>query len=121
VHNVLAAGGVVSAERWPLLDHRNGAWYGGRVRALEWLAELVDPDTRVVPAHGPLLTGRDIVRHRDIYRDLFETMIGYMNLGFGPEDAVDRNPLEPYEPEFGDASAFLDGAYRSMLIAYVPD
>jgi glyoxylase-like metal-dependent hydrolase (beta-lactamase superfamily II) len=119
--NVLAAGGVVSGERWPLLDYRNGAWFGGRVRALEWLAELVDPDTRVVPAHGRLITGRDIVRHRDIYRELFETMIGYMNRGFGPEDAVESNPLEHYEDEFGDPSAFLDGAYRSMLIAYVPD
>src|SRR5439155_27305341 len=24
--NLLVAGGVVSAENWPLLDHRNGAW-----------------------------------------------------------------------------------------------
>jgi len=119
--NVLAAGGVVSGERWPLLDYRNGAWFGGRVRALEWLAELVDPDTRVVPARGRLITGRDIVRHRDIYQDLFEAMIDYMNKGFGAEDVVERNPLEQYEAEFGDPSTFLDGAYRSMLIAYVPD
>src|SRR5215831_1099248 len=32
--NVLVAGGVVSGEQWPLLDYRNGAWFGGRVRAL---------------------------------------------------------------------------------------
>lgn len=119
--NVLVAGGVVSGERWPLLDYRNGAWFGGRVRALEWLAQLVDPDTRVVPAHGRTITGRDIVRHRDIYHELFETMIDYMNRGFGPEDAVEHNPLEPHEAEFGDPSEFLYGAYRSMLIAYVPD
>jgi cyclase len=119
--NVLAAGGVVSGEQWPLLDYRNGAWFGGRVRALQRLAELVDRDTRVVPAHGRLITGRDIVRHRDIYWDLFETMIDYMNMGLGAEDVVQRNPLEPHEAEFGDPSAFLDGAYRSMLIAYVPD
>jgi len=30
--NLLVAGGVVSAEEWPLLDYRNGAWLGGRVR-----------------------------------------------------------------------------------------
>ena len=119
--NVLAAGGVVSGERWPLLDYRDGAWLGGRVRAVEWLADLVKPDTRVVPAEGKLLTGRDIVRQRDIYRELFDTMIGYMNKGFGAEDAVRTNPLKRYEAEFGDPSAFLDGAYRSMLIAYVPD
>ena len=119
--NVLVAGGVVSGEQWPLLDYRNGAWFGGRVRALERLADLVKADTRVVPADGRLITGRDIVRHRDIYRELFETMIGYMNMGFGAEDVVEHNPLAKYQTELGDPSAFLDGAYRSMLIAYVPD
>jgi glyoxylase-like metal-dependent hydrolase (beta-lactamase superfamily II) len=119
--DVLAAGGVVSAEEWPLLDYRNGAWYGGRVRALQRLADIVSPDTRIVPAHGRLLTGRDIVRQRDIYLELFETMIGYMNMGLGADDVVLRNPLAGHEPEFGDPSAFLDGAYRSMQIAYVPD
>ena len=119
--NVLAAGGVLAAHAWPLIDYRNGAWFGGRLRAVERLAGLAEADTRVVPADGRLLSGRDVVRHRDIYRELFETMIGYMNMGFGAEDVVQHNPLKQYEAEFGDPSAFLDGAYRSMLIAYVPD
>jgi cyclase len=119
--NVLAAGGVVSGETWPLLDWRNGAWFGGRVRALERLAGIVKPDTRVVPAQGRAITGRDVLHQRDIYDELFETMIGYMNMGLGAEDVVVRNPLKRYESELGDATAFLDGAYRSMQIAYVPD
>jgi hypothetical protein len=119
--NVLAVGGVASADAWPLLDYRNGAWFGGRVRAFERLADLVKPDTRVVPADGRLLTGRDIVRQRDIYKELFLTLIGYMNMGLGAEDVVARNPLKDYEAELGDPSAFLDGAFRSMQIAYVPD
>jgi cyclase len=119
--NVLVAGGVVSGEEWPILDYRNGAWLGGRVRALERLAGLIRPDTRVVPAHGRVLTGGDIVRHRDMYQKLYLTMIEYLNMGLGPEDAVKRRPLEPYEAEFGDASVFVYGALRSMLIAYVPD
>ena len=119
--DVLVAGGVVSAERWPPIDYRNGAWFGGRVRALERLAGLVVAATPVVPAHGRLLTGRDVAHQRDIYDELFQTMIGYMNMGLGAEDVVARNPLKKYEPEFGDASAFLDAAFRSMQIAYVPD
>jgi glyoxylase-like metal-dependent hydrolase (beta-lactamase superfamily II) len=119
--NVLVAGGVVSGEEWPILDYINGAWLGGRVRAVERLAEVVNPDTRVVPANGRLITGRDIVRQRDIYRELFQTMIADMNKGFGPEDAAKQNALSKYASEFGDASQFLYGAYRSMLIAYVPD
>src|SRR5262245_21044518 len=119
--NLLAVGGVVSAEEWPLLDYRNGAWLGGRVRALEHLADIVRPDTRVVPANGRVMTGKDVVRQRDIYQKLFSTMIGYLNMGLGPEDAVVKNPLKEYTPEFGDPSAFTYGALRSMMIAYVPD
>jgi len=119
--NLLAAGGVVCADAWPLLDYRNGAWLGGRVRALERLATVVKPDTRVVPADGRVMTGSEIVRHRDMYQHLFETMIGYLNMGLGPEDAVTRNPLKPYAAEFGDPSAFTYGALKSMMIAYVPD
>jgi len=119
--NVLAVGNVVSGEEWPILDYVNGAWLGARVRAVERLADLVAPDTRVVPTNGRPITGRDIVRQRDIYQELFRTMIAYMNMGFGPEDAAAKNPLKKYEAEFGDASKFLYGAYRSMLIAYVPD
>ena len=119
--NVLVAGGVVSGEQWPLLDYRNGAWFGGRVRALERLAKLVRPDTRVVPANGRMITGSEIARQNDIYQKLNVEMFAYMNMGLGPEDVAARNPLKQYEAEFGDASTFLYGAYRSMLIAYVPD
>ena len=119
--NLLVVGGVVSAEEWPLVDYQNGAWLGGRVRALERLATLVMPDTRVVPASGRMLTGKEIVRHRDIYQKLYSTLIGYLNMGLGPEDTVQRNPLKEYGSEFGDPSAFLYGANRSMMIAYVPD
>lgn len=118
---VLAVGGVVAAAAWPLLDFRNGAWLGGRVRAVQRLAGMVKPDTRVVPADGSPLTGRDVVRQRDIYDALFVQMVDFMNMGYGAEDVVRDNPLKEYEAEFGDPSAFLDGAYRSMLIAYVPD
>lgn len=118
---VLAVGGVLAGDRWPVLDYRNGAWLGGAVRAVDWLAKLVTADTRVVPAQGPLLTGRDVMRQNGIYQGLFETMIAYMNKGYGAEDAVRVNPLAQYQAEFGDASVFLDAAYRSMLLAYVPD
>ena len=119
--NLLVVGGVVSAQEWPLLDYKNGAWLGGRVRAVEHLADLVQPDTRVVPANGRVMTGKEIVRHRDMYQKLFTTMIGFLNMGLGPEDAVQRNPLKEYQPEFGDPSAFTYGALKSMMIAYVPD
>jgi len=48
-------------------------------------------------------------------------MFVYLNKGFGPTDVVAARPLEKHEGELGDPSAFLDGAYRSIFLAYVPD
>jgi hypothetical protein len=49
------------------------AGLGGPVCALERLADLVKPDTRVVAANGRVMTGREIVRHGDMYQKLFTT------------------------------------------------
>lgn len=119
--NLLVTGGPVAGGRWPLLDYHNGGWLGGLVRAYEKLATVVKPDTQVVPADGPLLTGAFIIRYREIYEKLFKQMFVYFNKGFGPSDAAAARPLKEYEGELGDASDFIYGAYRSLLQAYVPD
>jgi cyclase len=119
--NVLVGGGPVSAERWPIIDIRNGGFIGGLVRAHEALAAMVKPDTVIVPANGRLLTGADIARHRDMYQRLFKQLFVYLNKGYGPDDVVAERPLKEHESEFGDASVFLDGAYRSVFLGYVPD
>src|SRR5690606_16091601 len=119
--DVVAVGGVLSAERWPLIDYKNGAWYGGRARAPQRPAALVGPDPKRAPAGGRVVTGREVVRHRVLHLRLVEARIGYMSMGLGYEDVVERNPRKAYKAELGGASACLDGAYRSMMSAYVPE
>jgi glyoxylase-like metal-dependent hydrolase (beta-lactamase superfamily II) len=119
--NLLAAGGPVSAESWPLLDFRNGGWLGGLVKAHEKLAALVKPDTRIIPANGRSLTGADIARHHEMYLKLHEQLVDYMNKGFGASDAIAERPLKDHEAELGDPTEFLKGAYRSLILAYSPD
>lgn len=119
--NLIVAGGAVSAQAWPLLDFRNGGWLGGLVRAHETLAALATPDTRIVPANGRLLTGTLIARQRDMYRQLFKQLFVYLNKGYGPSDVIAARPLAAYEAQYGDPAHFLDGAYRSLFLAYVPD
>jgi hypothetical protein len=48
-------------------------------------------------------------------------MIAYMSMGLAADDIVARNPIKKYEAEFGDASAFLNTAFRSMQTAWAPD
>lgn len=119
--NVLVAGGPVSSENWPLLDYRNGAWLGGLVKAHEKLAALVQPDTRVVPANGRLLTGTELRRQHQMYAAFHERMVVYLNKGFDSGDAIADRPLKDFEGEFGDPTAFIYGAFQSLNLAYSPD
>jgi glyoxylase-like metal-dependent hydrolase (beta-lactamase superfamily II) len=138
--NVLVAGGPVGSDRWPVIDYLNGGFMHGFVRSYEILAEVVDPDTIVIPANGPALTGRDVVRHKEIYWDLFKQFFVLFNKGFGPKDVaafnrgVDfmgvgpvvadrplmREPGQALKAQLGDPDIFLEYAYRSIQLATIP-
>ena len=120
--DVLVAGGPFAGNGWPLLDIRNGAWIGGTMRAFEKLAAVAGPKTRVVSAQGSSLGARaDIERHRDMYTTLYNRLMDELNKGMGPDDVVAKRVAQEYEPAMGDASAFLDLAFRSLALAYAPD
>lgn len=118
--NVIAAGGPVSAARWPVMDYMNGAFMHGFVRSYDILAEVVKPDTIVIPAEGPTLTGAELVRQRDMYWQLFKDLFIDFNKGFGPKDVIAARPLKDHEAQYGDPAQFLDAAYRSLQLATVP-
>ncbi len=118
--NVIAAGGPVSAVRWPVLDYLNGAFMHGFVRSYEILAAVAKPDTVIIPADGPTLTGADIQRQKDMYWALFRQLFANFNKGFGPKDVIEARPLKDYEAQFGDPAQFLEAAYRSIQLATVP-
>ncbi len=119
-HNVIAAGGPVAADHWPVMDYLNGAFMHGFVRAYEILAEVAKPDTIIIPANGPTLTGADILRQKDMYWALFKKFFIYFNKGYGPSDVVDAHPLKDFEAQYGDPAQFLDYAYRSVQLATIP-
>jgi glyoxylase-like metal-dependent hydrolase (beta-lactamase superfamily II) len=69
--NVIVVGGPVGSDRWPVIDYLNGGFMHGFMRSYEILTEIVEPDTILIPANGPTLTGADGVQQKDIYMDLF--------------------------------------------------
>ena len=102
------------------MDYLNGAFMHGFVRSYEILAATAKPDTIIIPAEGPTLTGADIAKQRDMYWALFKTMFANFNKGFGPQDVIAARPLKDYEAQYGDPAQFLDAAYRSVQLATVP-
>jgi glyoxylase-like metal-dependent hydrolase (beta-lactamase superfamily II) len=120
--DVLVTGGPFAGNGWPLLDIRNGAWIGGTMRAFEKLSAVVGSATRVVSANGAALASRaDIERQRDMYTAVYNRLMDELNKGMGPDDVVAKRIAQDFEPAMGDASTFLNLAFRSLALAYAPD
>jgi glyoxylase-like metal-dependent hydrolase (beta-lactamase superfamily II) len=118
--NVIVAGGPVAADHWPVMDYLNGAFMHGFVRAYEILADVAKPDTIIIPANGPTLTGGELLKQKDMYWALFKQFFIDFNKGFGPNDIVAERPLKDFEAQYGDPAQFLDYAYRSLQLATIP-
>lgn len=135
--NVVVAGGPVTSDRWPVIDYLNGGFYHGFLRSYEILSGLVKPDTIVVPANGPVMTGADVVKMKDLYWQLFKQFFILFNKGLGPVDVAQFNagkefkgvvpivadrPLmnNPILQQLGDPKQFLEFAYRSVQLATLP-
>jgi glyoxylase-like metal-dependent hydrolase (beta-lactamase superfamily II) len=135
--NVVVAGGPVTSDRWPVIDYMNGGFMHGFVRSYEILAGIVKPDTLVVPASGPVITGADLVKMKALYDELFKQFFVLFNKGLGPRDVVDFNagkefmgvgpvvadrPLRgnPLVQQLGDPNQFLEFGFRSVQLATLP-
>ncbi len=119
---MLVTGGPVCSESWPILDWRNGAWLGGLVRAHETLVALAKPGTRVVPANGRVMTTDELKRQHEMVAAFHDRMVGYQNKGMDVGDILaSSDPLAAFEAQYGDPSAFIEGAFRSLNLAYSPD
>jgi cyclase len=119
--DTLIAGGPVTTGQWPVLDIRQGAWIGGLVNAYEILASVVSADTTVIPAHGPVTDGTEIIRMRNMYSGLHLDLAEQLNLGMGWDDVREMGLLRSAEDRFGDSAFFVETAHRSLQMAYVPD
>jgi glyoxylase-like metal-dependent hydrolase (beta-lactamase superfamily II) len=138
--NVIVVGGPVGSDRWPLIDYLNGGFMHGFMRTYEILTEVVKPDTIVIPADGPTLTGADLIQQQVVYRDLFKQFFVLFNKGFGPRDVaaynagvdymgvgqvttdrpLKRQPGLALVAQLGDPARFLEYAYHSTQLATVP-
>lgn len=119
--DTLITGGPVTMGQWPIPDIRQGAWMGGLLTAYETLSSVVSADTVVIPAHGPITNGTEILRMRAMFTLVHLKLAEELNKGMGPDDIVAMDLFNEYEEQFGDNSQFLDYAHRSLQIAYVPD
>lgn len=119
--NVLVGGGVVSADRWPIVDYETGGWIAGLVAGIDRLLEVADDNTRIVPANGAVMSKADLQAQRTMYFTIYERLINALNKGLSPEEAADTEPAKEFNSQWGDARPFVLMAFKSLWGHYAPD
>jgi cyclase len=119
--NVLVGGGVVSADRWPILDFETGGWIAGLVAGLDALIKLADDKTMIVPADGPVLTRADLQAQRTAYFTIYDRLVKCLMKGLSPAETLATDPAKDINPQWGDPTRFLTEAFKSLWGHYAPD
>jgi cyclase len=119
--NVLAAGDAVSGAGWPSIDWWTGGWIGGIVGGLDMLFSVANPDTRIVPARGAVLSRADLQTQYDMYGLIWERLVRTLYSGGGPEEAVAAEPAREFDDIMGDSDEFVRRAFQSLWAYLSPD
>ena len=119
--NVLAVGDVVSGQGWPVVDWTTGGWIGGIAGGIQRLSTLVNEETRIVPARGPVLGVADLKVQYAMYSTLYDRLTQLLNKGRGPTEAVEARPAKEFEAQMGNADEFVRRAFESLWAYLSPD
>jgi hypothetical protein len=104
-----------------VIDWWTGGWIGGIVGGLQRIQSIANPDTKIVPAVGSVLTLADIAAQLDMYGTLYDRLNRMLNKGRGPTEAVEAKPAKEYEDKMGNSDAFIRRAFESQWAYLSPD
>jgi cyclase len=116
--NVLVAGDVVSPLRDPALDWYAGAWLGGRADAMDKLVKLVNDNTLIVPAYGPVMTAAQLKAESEYMAKLYDRLSALNHKGNSARDMLEKKVLDEFGRTFQDPYKFLYAAVKGFQAHY---
>jgi glyoxylase-like metal-dependent hydrolase (beta-lactamase superfamily II) len=119
--NVLAVGDALYGEGWPVVDWWTGGWIGGIVGGIQRLQTLCNPETRIVPARGPILSLADLKTQLDMYGTIYDRLAQLLNRGRGPTEAAEAKPTKEFDDKMGNPDVFVRRAFESLWAYLSPD
>jgi glyoxylase-like metal-dependent hydrolase (beta-lactamase superfamily II) len=119
--NVLAAGDAAYGQGWPVVDWWTGGWIGGIVGGLQRIRSVANPETKIVPGHGPVLSYNDISAQVDMYGTIYDRLNQMLNKGRSPSEGVEAKPAKEFEAKMGNPDEFIRRSFESLWAYLSPD
>ena len=113
--NVIAAGGVVSAGAYPVLDYATGGWIGGLMDATQALIALSDGDTIIVPGAGSAQSREHLERQYEMVATVRERVETMMRQGRSAEEMLAAGVTADFDAAWGDnRNRFIANVYGGL-------
>lgn len=112
--NVLMTGGAVSNDGWPIIDWWTGGWIGGMLDGYDALLEIADPDTRIVPSRGPIMSLEELQSQHEMYLTIFNRIESMLRKSYGTDEILAARPTAEFDAQWGDPELFVTLAFHSM-------
>jgi glyoxylase-like metal-dependent hydrolase (beta-lactamase superfamily II) len=127
--DVIVAGEILDATRFPVIDVDKGGSIQGEVDALNRIVELAVPSvpliwedggTYVIPAHGFICDQADVVEYRDMITIIRDNIQALIKKGMTLEQIKAANPTKGYRAQYGSDSGpwttdmFVEAIYKGL-------
>ena len=90
--NVIHTGDFYLSNGFPLVDSFHGGTIDGLIAAVDFLIDLIDEDTQVVPGHGALSNRQELREYRDMISTARDRIAAMIDAGKSLEEIVAAEP-----------------------------
>jgi glyoxylase-like metal-dependent hydrolase (beta-lactamase superfamily II) len=106
--------GDVFFPRYPYIDAGNGGDLHGMIRFCEEILARLNPDSVVVPGHGPVRGYDDLASYIEMLETVAQRMSAMIDEGMTLDEIIAAAPTADFDESFGNPALFVTKAYESL-------
>lgn len=103
---------------YPVIDSSSGGVYTGIIAAADTGLGMLDPNTRIIPGHGPVVGERDLRQWRDMLETIHQRVKAAVAAGRSLEQIQAERPTKEWDERFPGSFVtpvhVVEEAYRAV-------
>ena len=116
--NVVHMGDTFFNGRYPFIDIGSGGTVQGMIRSSTRVLNMVRPDTRIIPGHGPLAGPAELRAYRDMLEHVRAAVAAQIAQGMSEDEVVAAKPTADLDATWGtNPERFVRAVYQSLMRA----
>lgn len=113
--NVIHMGDVFVRYGFPFIDEPNGGNINGMIETIDYVINVVDEKTQIIPGHGQLSKKQDLLNYNTMLKTVRDRVKKEIDAGKSVEEIIATDPLNGYVQKGPNANAIIRIVYFSIL------